>query len=59
MSANEPQRSQMARHLADYARARSNSHRAIVLDQMEVVAKGSMKKDAIVAALKSSGRYEE
>ena len=59
MGVNEPQRTQMARLLADYARASSKTHRATIIDQMEAVAKGIVKRDVIVAGLKSSGLYTE
>ena len=49
----------MARLIGDYAQATSKTHRATVIDQMEVVAKGIVKSDAIVAALKSGGIYVE
>jgi hypothetical protein len=59
MGVKEPQRTQLAKLIADYAKASSKIHRATILDQMEVVAKGVVKRDLIVAGLKSSGLYTE
>jgi hypothetical protein len=56
---NGSQSAQMARLIADYAQARSKAHRASVLDQMEQLARGAVKDDMIVAALKSSHLWVE
>ena len=55
----EPLKKEMTKLIADYAKAASKTHRATVIDQMERAAKGVVKHDAIVAALKASGLYSE
>ncbi len=59
LGVKDPLKAQMTKFIADYAKATSKTHRATVLDQMEKVAKGVVKEEAILAALKSSGLYVE
>jgi hypothetical protein len=59
LGVNGSQSAQMAQLIAAYAQARSKAHRATVLGQMEQLARGAVKDDTIVAALKSSHLWVE
>ena len=57
LGVKDPLKAQMTKLIADYTKASSKTHRATLIDQMENVAKGVVKEDAILAALKASGLY--